>query len=254
MSETAWYLGCSAEDVAGRAILVGDPGRIELFASELDGARTVGESRGLRVLTGAHRGEPVTVCAFGMGAPIAVIVLEELAQLGVRTVLRVGTVMTLVPDSLGELVLARAGIREEGTSRTYLPAGVPAIADEELLDAARGAIARLGVRYRVGVVASLDGFYSQMFAARPDREEQVAAELARLARAGAIAVDMETAALLAVAPLVGVRAGSLCLASVDAWTREKLERAERTEAEEQLVRAALAVIRAPIDAFRPQEV
>jgi uridine phosphorylase len=242
LSETAWYLGCSAGDVAARAILVGDPGRIDLFAEELDGARTVGESRGLRVLTGSYGGVPVTVCAFGMGAPIAVIVLEELAQLGVRTVLRVGTVMTLVPAAFGELVLARAGIREEGTSRTYLAPGVPAIADEALLDAARLAVEELGERYHVGVVASLDGFYSQMFAARSDREEQVAAELARLARAGAIAVDMETAALLAVAPLLSVRAGSLCLATVDASTRERVDGPERLRAEERLVRAALAVV------------
>ena len=242
MSETAWYLGCSAEDVAARAILVGDPGRIDLFAAELDEARSVGENRGLRVVTGSYRGTPLTVCAFGMGAPIAVIVLEELAQLGVRTVLRVGTVMTLLPEALGQLLLARAGIRGEGTSHTYLPADAPATADPELLDAARAAVEALGERYRVGVVASLDGFYSQMFAARGDREEQVAEELARLARAGAAAVDMETAALLAVAPLVGVRAGSLCLATVDASTRQKLDGPERHEAEERLVRAALAVI------------
>ena len=93
----AWYLGCRPADVGERAVLVGDPGRIELFAEQLDDVCPIGDNRGLRSITGSSGGLPVTVSAFGMGAPIAAIVLEELAQLGVRAVLRVGTVLTLVP-------------------------------------------------------------------------------------------------------------------------------------------------------------
>jgi uridine phosphorylase len=101
---------------------------------------------------------------------------------------------------------------------------------------------RLNERYRVGLVASLDGFYSEMFAASPGRDESVATRLRTLADVGAIALDMETSALLAVASLLGVRAGSLCLASVDGWTRTKLEGDERRDGEARLVAAALAAI------------
>jgi uridine phosphorylase len=241
----AWYLGCGPDDVAERAILVGDPGRIALFAEQLDEVRTVGENRGLRIVSGSANGVPLTVCAFGMGAPIAVIVLEELAALGVRTVVRTGTVMTLESGALGELVVAAAALRGEQTSATYVPDGFPAVSDLELLFGTLVALERLAETYRVGLVASFDGFYSELFAASPEREPAVETRLRALADAGVIAVDMETSALLAVASRLGVRAASLCLASVDGWTHAKLEGAERSQGEARLVAAAIAALQLP---------
>jgi len=245
----AWYLGCGPDDVAERAVLVGDPGRIDLFVERLDDVRVIGENRGLRAITGSSGGMPLTVCAFGMGAPIAAIVLEELAQLGVTTVLRVGTVMTLVRGGLGELVLATGALREETVSRTYLPPSVPALPDLNLLFSTLVSLEQLGERYRVGLVASLDGFYTEMFAARPEREDAVAERLAGLARLGAVAVDMETSAVLAVAHSLGVAAGSLCLATVDGKERMRLAGQERLDAEERLVNSTLRALQAPSDSF-----
>jgi uridine phosphorylase len=245
----AWYLGCRADAIAERAILVGDPGRIELFAEQLDDVRMVGDNRGLRSITGTSAGLQVTVCAFGMGAPIAAIVLEELAQLGVRTVLRVGTVMTLAPDALGELVVATAAVREEAVSRTYVPISVPAVPDLDLLFGMLVSLEQLGERYRTGLVASLDGFYTEMFAARPEREQAVRERLAGLAELGVIAVDMETSTVLAVARTLCVAAGSLCIATVQASGPEKLEGSERVEAERRLVKGALRTLHAPRDSF-----
>jgi len=242
VSKRTWYLACGPGDVAERAVVVGDPSRIDLFVEHLDDVRTVADNRGLRVVTGSTGGVPVTVCAFGMGAPIAVIVLEELAELGVRTVLRVGTVMTLEPGALGELVVAAAALRGEKTSATYVPDGYPALPDLDLLFGTLVTLERLDERYRVGLVASLDGFYSEMFAASPEREAAVAARLRALANVGVIGVDMETSALLVVASRLGVRAGSLCLASVDGWTRTKLEGDERRDGEARLVAATLAAL------------
>lgn len=242
MSERAWYLACRREDVAERAILVGDPGRIDLFAEHLDDVRTVGGNRGLRVVTGASDGVPVTVCAFGMGAPVAVIVLEELAALGVQTVMRVGTVMALDSDALGDLVVASAAVRGERTSATYVAEGYPAVPDLDLLFGTLVALNRLDEQYRIGLVASLDGFYSEMFAARPERRDAVEARLRELAADGVVAVDMETSALLVVGRKLGMRAGSLCLATVDSSTHELLDGRARSDGEERLVRATLAAI------------
>jgi uridine phosphorylase len=242
VSKRAWYLACGPDDVAERAILVGDPGRIDLFADYLDDVRGVGDNRGLRTVTGTSDGVPVTVCAFGMGAPIAVIVLEELAELGAKMVLRVGTVMALDSDVLGDLVVASAAVRDEKTSETYVPAGYPAVPDLELLFATLAALDRLDEQYRVGLVASLDGFYSEMFAARPEREAAVEARLRGLAADGVVAVDMETSALLVVARKLGVRAGSLCLATVDGSTRALLDERTRRDGEARLVTATLAAL------------
>jgi uridine phosphorylase len=245
----AWYLGCRAGEVAERAVLVGDVGRIDLFLEQLDDVRMVGDSRGLRSITGSSAGVPVSVCAFGMGAPIAAIVLEELAQMGVKTALRVGTVMTLVPGGLGELVVATAAVREEAVSQTYVPLSAPAVPDLNLLFGSLVALEQLGERYRAGLIASLDGFYTEMFAARPERERAVAERLAGLAGLGVVAVDMETSAVLAVARHLGVAAGSLCLATVAAGEPARVEGQARRDAEKRLVEIALRTLVGPLDSF-----
>jgi uridine phosphorylase len=245
----AWYLGCRPDDVAERAVLVGDPGRIDLFAEHLDDVRMIGDNRGLRSITGSNAGIPLTVCAFGMGAPIAAIVLEELAQLGVKTVLRVGTVMTLVPGGLGELVVATAAVREEAVSRTYVPLSAPAVPDLNLLFGTLVSLEQLGERYRAGLVASLDGFYTEMFAAGPERERAVDERLGALAGLGVVAVDMETSAVLSIARHLGVAAGSLCLATVAGEETARLEGQARTEAEERLVKSTLRTLETPADSF-----
>jgi uridine phosphorylase len=240
--EVAWYLGIGPDDVADRAILVGDPGRVELFADQLADARFNGGDRALRTATGSFRGQLVTVCSFGMGAPIAVIVLEELALLGVRAVLRAGTVMSLGEVPLGTLVLADAAIRGEATSATYVPPDGPAVADRGLTDCVAHVLSEVGAPHRRGLVASYDGFYSQLFAIRQERGEHVGALTAELRRQGVIAADMETSALLAVAPLLGVRAASLCLASVDGPSQRRLDAALRSDGERRLVDVSLEAI------------
>ena len=92
----------------------------------------VRENRGLRTITGTRAGRRMTVSAFGMGAPIATIVLHELFALGIRSFLRIGTAMAVPPAKLGDFVLADGALRAEGTSNTYAPLGFPAIADFEL--------------------------------------------------------------------------------------------------------------------------
>jgi uridine phosphorylase len=249
MTEEAWYLGCQPHEVAERAVLVGDPGRIDLFIEQLDDVRLLGENRGLRAITGVSGDLPVTVCAFGMGAPIAAVVLEELAQLGIKTALRVGTVMTLVPDGLGELIVASAAIREEAVSRTYAPLSVPATPDLDLFFATLIALERRSEQYRTGIVASLDGFYTEMLAARPEREHAVAERLSKLQALGAVAVDMETSAVLTVGRCLDIAAGSLCLATIEAATRTRLEGTQRAEAERRLVAATLAALAIPDQAL-----
>lgn len=240
---TAWYLGIGQAEVADRAILVGDPGRVDLFAERLTDASTAGGDRALRTLTGMFGDRRVTVCSFGMGAPVAVVVLEELASLGVRLVLRAGTVMSLGDVPLGTLVLADSALRGEATSATYLPPDGPAHADPALTETAAQVLTETGVPYRRGLVASYDGFYTQLFAIHDDRRERVEALLDDLRGQGVIAADMETSALLAVAPMLGVRAASVCLASVDGSLRRRLDPDRRTDDERRLVDVALEAIR-----------
>lgn len=242
----AWYLGVTPEQVAPRCVLVGDPARVDLFAARLDGARLVSQERGLRTVTGAHAGVPVTVAAFGMGAPVATVVLEELVAMGARVVLRAGTAMAVGDGDppLGAFVAAHAAVRGESTSAGYAPPGYPAAADPGLTERVRERLARHGAPFRVGTLASYDGFYTELFAADEGRRAGVEARLAELRRLRVIAADMETSAVLVVGAVLGARAGSLCLVSVDGASRARLGDAERQAGERGLVDVALGAVAA----------
>src|SRR3954469_9592369 len=94
-------------DLAERVLLPGDPGRALLLAQTLlDTPKMFNHHRGLWGYTGtAADGEPLTIQASGMGAPSAAIVVAELAELGARRIVRVGTCGALVAGvALGQLV------------------------------------------------------------------------------------------------------------------------------------------------------
>lgn len=243
MSERAWYLGCRADQVGESAVLVGDRGRVLLAAEILDDAEVLNEDRGLTTATGSYRGERITVSAFGMGAPIAAVVLHELAGLGVRRFVRLGTVMTVGETQLGEFVVAHGAVRGESTSSTYLPLEYPAVPDFALTRALEDAVREADLPTRSGLYASYDGFYTEMFETGVGLTS-VDDRYATLERVGIVATDMETSAVLVAARALRVAAASLCLASVAGRTNEKMARPERAVAEKQLLEAGFRALSA----------
>lgn len=182
---------------ATRALLPGDPGRaLRLAQSLLDAPRMFNHHRGLWGYTGtAADGEAMTIQATGMGGPSAAIVVEELAQLGVEVVVRVGTCGVLLEGiALGDLILAREVHGEDGTSRAL---GAPAVQEPDAALTAALAEAGDGSLRREAVV-STDLFYDP----RGDRARHWVA-------AGLAAVEMEAAAVLATAVRLGMRAACL---------------------------------------------
>lgn len=185
--------------LAERVLLPGDPGRAMLLAqSLLESPLMFNHNRGLWGYTGtAPDGELVTVQSTGMGGPSAAIVIAELADLGARILVRAGTCGGLAPElRLGELVLASEALPFDGVG-AQLSAGQSRLpGDRQLLDA----LSRADEGIREGSVASTDLFYDSP---PEDRE--------RWLGAGALAVDMETATLYALAQRRGLRAASLLL-------------------------------------------
>lgn len=240
---TAWYLRCSADEVGESAVLVGDRGRVLLAAEILDDAQILNEDRGLTTTTGFYNGTRITVSAFGMGAPIAAVVMHELAMLGVKRFVRLGTAMNIGEARLGEFVVAHGAIRGESTSTSYLPLEFPAVPDFSLTRELETAGRASGVATRSGLYATYDGFYTEMFdtgtGSRP-----IAERYASLAGWGVIAVDMETSALFVAARALGVAAGSLCLASVEGVTNKRMPHESRVAAEAALLRTGFAALAA----------
>ncbi len=235
----AWYIGARQDEVGEAAILVGDRARIDRIAEHLESPHFVEENRGLRTVTGMRGGKRITVSAFGMGAPIAAIVLHELFDLGVRCFLRIGTAMVMPPARLGEFVLADAGFRGEGTSLTYAPLGYPAAADFDLNAALRATLVKRGAKWHAGVIGTYDGFYTEMFALSQGQKQMIDAHRAEIERMKLIATDMETATLLVAARLLGARASSLCLGTVDGLTQATIGAAELATQEREMFEIAL---------------
>src|SRR4051794_28583192 len=182
--------------LAPRVLLPGDPGRaLRLAQALLDTPLMFNHHRGLWGYTGtATDGAQLTIQSTGMGGPSAAIVAAELADLGVERMVRVGTCGALAPElGLGDLVVVERALAEDGTSRA-LGAGDDVEPDPALT-------AALGGDHR-GAAASSDLFYDP-------RDGIEAAWAAR----GALVVEMECAALFAVAAARGVAAGAVLLVS-----------------------------------------
>ena len=236
---TAWYLGHGAADVGESAILVGDPNRVGRIATGLGDPVFLPEKRGLRTVTGTFADRRVTIAAFGMGAPIAAIVMHELADLGVRRFLRIGTAMYFPPAGPGQFLISRDAIAFDGTSPAYRTDDAPLTADVGLVDRLHAAVARAGVPAAVGTFATFDAFYRDMFALDRAAAERVAATRARLQRQTVLATDMETSALLAVGQSLGVEAATLCVGTVDGISQEKISAGNMARLEPQLFAIAL---------------
>jgi uridine phosphorylase len=170
--------------IAADAILVGDPGRALMLAQELlEQPKMSNHARGLWGYTGrTATGEELTIQSTGMGGPSASVVLRDLAELGVRRAIRIGTCTSLGELAPGELLLVTE-------ARTPNGATMP---DRDLTAALAGP---LGNAHR-GVVVSLDNLH------RPERD---------LPSLLADAADMQTAALLETGKEHGVRVAALLI-------------------------------------------
>lgn len=243
-TQTAWYIGADRAEVGEAAILIGDPARIDRIATHMSDVHRVAENRGLRTITGTREGRRVTVSAFGMGAPIAAIVLHELYALGIRNFLRIGTAMAVPPARIGDFVLADGALRADGTSDSYAPRGFPAISDFELNTCLRERLAASQRTSHAGIFGTWDGFYTEMFGISGARRQMIDGLKRDIERMGLIGTDMETSALLVAARVLGARASTLCVATVDAFTQEKIAEEAMAAAEGELFEIALDAITA----------
>lgn len=242
LSKQAWYIGCDESEIAERVILIGDPARVSRLALVLNDVHWITENRGLRTITGTYEGQKVTVAAFGMGAPIAAIVLHELAYLGAKVFLRIGTAMALPPVKLGSYLIGVDALAGDGTSRAYGNDGSPAVADAALVAALEATLSTSSSSWHKGRFASFDGFYRDMFALEPGAAERVADLRRSLTAQGVLVIDMESAAIFTVAKLLGVKAASLCVATVDNVTQRKLDADAMVRSEQHLFHQALNAV------------
>jgi DeoD family purine-nucleoside phosphorylase len=192
-------------EYAEACLLPGDPLRAKYIAETyLDDVVQRNSERGLLGYSGTWEGKPVSVQGTGMGCPGATIVFEELIQLGVTRLLRVGTCGGLQPDhALGDLIVAISAVPADSTA-THLVGGEPhcPTASWELVHEAVHVAKHAGEPVRVGPIVSSDLFYN------PDE-----GQYERWSKRGILAVEMEAAALFTLSALRAVHGGCLLTVS-----------------------------------------
>lgn len=182
------------------AILPGDPARLDRIALQMTDVKELAYNREFRSLSGVYQETRVIAISTGIGGASCAIAVEELHNIGVRGLIRIGSCGALDSSvKVGDLILAAGAVREDGASRTYVDERYPAVPDIHLLNACINAADDKSISYHVGIVRSHDSFYI-------DNEDEITAYWAKR---GVIGSDMETAALFTVARLRGMMAASI---------------------------------------------
>ena len=211
VTEKKYHIGLGPGDVGDYVLVPGDPFRTPLIAKHLDDAKEVAFSREYRTFTGKVDGTFVSAMSTGMGGPSVAIGIEELHELGVHTLLRVGTCGALQPQvKMGDLVIALASVRSEGTPDGYVPKEYPAVGSLHVINALVEAAEAAGAPYHVGVMRSVDALYSDLVPDQMPRPD-LRAELEMWTKSGVLGNDMETSTLYVVGRIRNMRTGTICL-------------------------------------------
>jgi uridine phosphorylase len=218
---------CPTAPIAADAVLVGDPGRALLLAQELlVEPKMSNHARGLWGYSGqTPAGDALTIQATGIGGPSAALVLGDLAELGVRQIVRVGTCVGSGDCALGELLLVSAAIAAGGSATSLgVAVGETVTPEASLTERLGEALAGEG---RSVTIASVDSHPS---------EQALPSDVA--------AADMQTASLLARARSLGIAAAAVLIVAEMTGSEKTSEREALELAEKSAGRAASAVLSA----------
>lgn len=210
--ERQYHIHLQPGDIGKYVLLPGDPGRVPLIASFFDKAEEIAFNREYRTFTGTVDGIKISATSTGIGCPSAAIAVEELIKVGAEVLIRVGTAGSLQRSvGLGDLTITTAAVREEGTSRQYVPLSYPAVADFDVALALREAARKLGVRHHLGISHCKDAFFSE---STKDSAPMPMEEYHRMLwktweRSNVLSTSMESAALFVVSSIKKVKAGEV---------------------------------------------
>ncbi len=213
-----FHLGINKSDLQGAelAIIPGDPARVEKIAQQMENPKFLASHREYTVYLADLAGKKVVVCSTGIGGPSTSIAVEELAQLGVNTFLRVGTTGAIQEHiNVGDMIVTTASVRLDGASSHFAPMEYPAVADFAVATEMKAAVDAEGIKVHMGVTASSDTFYPgqeryDTFSGRVTRRFQ--GSMQEWQDMGVLNFEMESATLFTMCASQGLKAG--CVAGV----------------------------------------
>lgn len=162
-----YHLDLEKKDIQGTEVVLmpGDPARSPLLARAIADAYgssfdIIASKREFTTCLTEVMGKKVLVTSTGIGGPSTSIAVDELAQLGVKTFVRVGTTGAIQDNILdGDCVITTAAVRLDGASTHYAPLEYPAVASFSVVSALVEGAKKSGIKYHLGITASSDTFY-----------------------------------------------------------------------------------------------
>lgn len=231
-------------DLPRYLVTCGDPGRAHRIATEfLTNAKELSKNREYWSFTGNYEGIDIIVSSMGIGSPSTAIGLEEFGMAGVDTFIRVGTSGSLSQTiKHGSIVNATGSVRDEGTSRQYIPLEYPAIATTDVVLALRRAAKLLNITdYYEGIVHSKDAFYSEY----PDFTAQPGYNKSRWdswQKGNVLATEMECSVLFVLSQIRKWRAGSILAVIGSTWEESPIS-SDHSSGQKEAILTALEAIK-----------
>lgn len=197
-------------DVGETVFLPGDVHRAEFIASLFDEAEFVAHKRQYVTYTGTYKGVRMSVTSTGIGCPALSIAVEELIHVGAKNFIRIGTCGALQKYiKLGDVIIATAGVRGDGTSREYFPLEYPAVADFYILESLIQAAEDRKIEPHIGIVRGHDAFYAESVLANKD---WLALDKPWI-ESNVLSVENETPTLFTLSTVRGCRGGTILVPS-----------------------------------------
>ncbi len=251
-SETFYHIGFGKQDLGSPppliALLSGDPDRARFIAQDAEGVtfeKKLSENRGLHsYLARLPNGRRFISATSGMGAPSLSIVVNELYQVGVRAIIRVGTSGSIQADvKMGSVVITRAALCRQGAADDIAPKEYPAAANPFLTLALVNAARELKTDWHIGVTASVDTFFEGQERSESSANKNLMRHLRGMTEEyralGILNFEMEAGTLFKMGGVYGIATACICAVIAERTQSENPDLEAKARAVRDAIRIAL---------------
>ena len=208
--EQVKHLPLKIGEIARYVIVPGDPNRVPIIAQSLENPVHQGQKREFNAYKGTYKDIEVSVVSTGIGCPSTAIAVEELSYLGAEVLIRIGTSGSVDKTAKkGDIFIATAAVRDDGTSKQYIPIEFPAVASHSVVNSLIKASEDLNIQTKVGICQSKDSFFWVTEPERMPVAPYLDYKWSAWQKGGVGASEMEAATLFTLSQIKRIQAGAI---------------------------------------------